>query len=244
MIEREFKLFISSYGDARIQHPELIWPSPYDLTHFYIGHISILTEHLMATSGHLDPRDAANAMRVTMAEKAEKGELAAPSPITAISFIIPIKGKNHLFTTFFALPRPANIFYVQFFVDGKLADSPDIKLLEPFSSLALDYIMNKDVYFGESKAETNIKKFKKGKDVIIPVVIVSKKREISEFPTLRLGANEPVDWKHSWECVGHWRKISGIGKDVDGNYRVIGKTWVLPCVKGNGELIKKLRVVK
>lgn len=52
-----------------------------------------------------------------------------------------------------------------------------------------------------------------------------------------------IDWSHSWEVRGHWRKCSTIGRDRQGNYCVSGMTWVRPFVKGNGELIEKIRVI-
>lgn len=54
-----------------------------------------------------------------------------------------------------------------------------------------------------------------------------------------------IDFSHRWEVRGHWRRVSGIGKDREGNYEVRGLTWVTNCVKGPEELplIQKLRWV-
>jgi hypothetical protein len=73
------------------------------------------------------------------------------------------------------------------------------------------------------------------------ISIISTKKYMSTY-TNRFDTE--IDWKHSWECIGHWRKCFAIGKDRDGEYNQIGKTWVNPCVKGKGELVKKIRVVK
>lgn len=56
-------------------------------------------------------------------------------------------------------------------------------------------------------------------------------------------AGEAVDWSHRWEVRGHWRKITGIGKDREGKAGVRGFTWVVPHVKGSEDLplIKKIR---
>lgn len=51
----------------------------------------------------------------------------------------------------------------------------------------------------------------------------------------------------SWEVMGHWRKLeneSSLGKNRNGEYIVEGYTWVIPHVKGQGELKKKVRVLK
>lgn len=55
---------------------------------------------------------------------------------------------------------------------------------------------------------------------------------------------EPLLWHHSWEVMGHWRNVNGLGKDRNGQYILNGKTWVKPCIKGNGELIKKTRIIR
>ena len=54
-----------------------------------------------------------------------------------------------------------------------------------------------------------------------------------------------IDWSHRWEVMGHWRKISGIGKDRGGRYDIEGYTWVVPHTKGpDGKpVVKKIRVV-
>lgn len=61
-----------------------------------------------------------------------------------------------------------------------------------------------------------------------------------------MGVSREVDWSHRWEVMGHWRKVSGIGKDDLDNYCVNGKTWVKPHVRGpdDMEVVKKLRLVK
>lgn len=54
-----------------------------------------------------------------------------------------------------------------------------------------------------------------------------------------------IDWSHRWEVRGHWRKISGIGKDREGAYKIGGHTWVVPHQKGPDHLpvVRKLRVL-
>lgn len=54
-----------------------------------------------------------------------------------------------------------------------------------------------------------------------------------------------IDWSHRWEVMGHWRKIDGIGKDREGEYKVRGFTWIIPHVRGpeDKKIVKKIRVI-
>lgn len=53
----------------------------------------------------------------------------------------------------------------------------------------------------------------------------------------------PLNWTHRWEVCGHWRKITGVGKNRSGEYCISGFTWVTPHERGDGPLIKKTRIV-
>ena len=65
----------------------------------------------------------------------------------------------------------------------------------------------------------------------------------------RTEANEAsgrqIEWTHRWWRRGHWREISGLGKDRSGNYCVAGKTWVMEHTAGapDGVVVAKTRVV-
>lgn len=50
---------------------------------------------------------------------------------------------------------------------------------------------------------------------------------------------------YAYEVMGHWRTIDDktIGKDRQGNRGVKGFTWVVPHVRGEGEVLKKARVL-
>lgn len=82
---------------------------------------------------------------------------------------------------------------------------------------------------------------KSGQSEIVPITYVSNKKYSSKQLSL---SGEPIEWKHSWEVIGHWRAISGIGKNRNGDYLEINRTWINPCIKGKGELIKKIRIIK
>lgn len=69
-------------------------------------------------------------------------------------------------------------------------------------------------------------------------------RPKSATPAVVRGLNgAPLEWTHTWEVRGHWRKVVGVGKDRDGNYTVFERTWVLPHVKGDGPLVVKNRII-
>lgn len=54
-----------------------------------------------------------------------------------------------------------------------------------------------------------------------------------------------IDWTHRWAVRGHWRAITGVGKDRSGSYSVKGFTWVEDHIKGPDHklFIEKTRVV-
>lgn len=74
------------------------------------------------------------------------------------------------------------------------------------------------------------------------VRIVPKNNKKTIEPIMNKGK---IDFSHRWEVRGHWRRVSGLGKDREGNYEIRGLTWVKDCVKGPEELpiIQKLRWV-
>lgn len=55
-----------------------------------------------------------------------------------------------------------------------------------------------------------------------------------------------LEYSHAFKVRGHWRRIDekSLGKDRNGDYGVHGYTWVTEYIKGEGELTKKLRVIK
>lgn len=77
-----------------------------------------------------------------------------------------------------------------------------------------------------------------------PITYVSPKKRISEMKPL--GGTKEVDWSHRWEVRGHWREVKGIGKDREGNYTIVGSTWVVNHVRGPEEkpIIKKTYIVE
>lgn len=83
--------------------------------------------------------------------------------------------------------------------------------------------------------------FAQNREIKQVVRITSKPRGSALASTL----GGSVDWSHRWEVCGHWRRISGIGKDRTGKYCVGGFTWVFPYEKGpeSAPLVIKTRIV-
>lgn len=55
-----------------------------------------------------------------------------------------------------------------------------------------------------------------------------------------------LEYSYAFRVRGHWRRIGDktFGKDRNGIYNVKGYTWVTDYTKGEGELAKRIRVVK
>ena len=91
------------------------------------------------------------------------------------------------------------------------------------------------------KHDTTIKK------PIKPIYyVLDKKEETTKNKYHSIRAIGKLEFNHSFKVRGHWRKVSDktYGKDRNGNYNILGYTWVTEYVKGEGELVKKLRVIK
>ena len=76
--------------------------------------------------------------------------------------------------------------------------------------------------------------------------VLDKKEETTKNKYNSIRAIGKLEFNHSFKVRGHWRKISDktYGKDRNGNYNILGYTWVTEYIKGEGELVKKLRVIK
>lgn len=114
--------------------------------------------------------------------------------------------------------------------------------LEQYFKLVFRYLLykinQKDTYLG---IENVTMKKKSGQTEIKPISYVCSKRNLLKRSQ---ELSNKIEWKHSWECIGHWRVCRTIGKDRDGNYNQFNRTWVKPCIKGDGTLIKKLKILR
>lgn len=121
---------------------------------------------------------------------------------------------------------------------------PEAVLTIAIAGTILKQIAEKDVVYGKPTlprvyAQNRKKraKFNKIKDI----TIVSTRKVVQEGGCPQSPSN--TVWTHSWEVSGHWRTVKGIGKNREGSYVVPGFTWVVPCIKGEGPLVAKTRVV-
>ena len=55
-----------------------------------------------------------------------------------------------------------------------------------------------------------------------------------------------LEYSHAFKVRGHWRRIDekSIGKDRNGDYKIEGFTWVTDYIKGDGELVNRVRIVR
>lgn len=76
--------------------------------------------------------------------------------------------------------------------------------------------------------------------------ILDKNEEKEKRNYKRIKPVGHLAFDHSFKVIGHWRKISPhtYGKNRNGEYIVTGMTWVKEHTRGEGDLIKKIRVVK
>lgn len=97
----------------------------------------------------------------------------------------------------------------------------------------------KAVYYNRKKAST-IK-------VIRPIYYVLDKSE--EKKPVQLKMIRPIghlEFSHAFRVRCHWRRIdeNSLGKDRNGERTVKGMTFVKEYIKGEGELVKKIRILK
>jgi hypothetical protein len=78
---------------------------------------------------------------------------------------------------------------------------------------------------------------------ITKIIYVRDRVNTIKIPEITI-SDSIVQWSHAFWVMGHWRMIRGIGKDRDGNYNVMGKTWVSEFVKNAeaGDPIRKVRI--
>jgi len=59
-------------------------------------------------------------------------------------------------------------------------------------------------------------------------------------------SGSPITWKHSWSVAAHWRRLTNpesLGMDRYGERTVKGYTWVGHYIKGDGDVVGKIRKV-
>jgi hypothetical protein len=111
-------------------------------------------------------------------------------------------------------------------------------LTDEYCLYFIEMITNKNTIMGTQEVKSRTRA---GQEKVIPLVYITNKKYLNKSKETH---SQVIDWRHSWEVIGHWRKISSIGKNREGEYCEIGRTWVNPSVRGEGELIQKIRVIK
>ena len=76
--------------------------------------------------------------------------------------------------------------------------------------------------------------------------ILGEKHEDVSQKYSKIKPTGKLEYSYSFHVRGHWRCIdeNSIGKDRNGNYNVKGYTWVTEYIKGEGELVKRIRIVE
>jgi len=162
------------------------------------------------------------------------------------------------FSTFF------NKSYVQHTLNDLSRDEESkIDNTQMAKGLLYTYILFNKLYkrtaFGKGDFSVPVKKMTskgrvKTRKTVQTVHIVKLWQE--ELDTVHKPVNKKeIDWSHSWEVSGHWRLFyteENIRREIDfnkkgknrrGEYKESGRTWVLPHVKGKGELKVKTKVM-
>lgn len=131
-----------------------------------------------------------------------------------------------------------------FLNEPTITNHPELKNLYSFLKALFDQLHHKDTACGEE--HTNLKaRVGSGKNrelvkikTVVRITLKNNKKDCIPI------AGGTIDWSHRWEVRGHWRKITGIGKNRQGQYLVKGLTWVTPFQKGPKEkpFVKKSRV--
>lgn len=130
-------------------------------------------------------------------------------------------------------------FYQQMVIDTALSV---IKLLETINHKSWTVVSNDTPVKVKIRVGRNLTKYKYKPSNIVYVYSEHKFRKVHPELSHRI-INKP---NYAYEVRGHWRKLlhNQIGKDREGLRGVKGYTWVIPFIKGEGEVMKKVRIVK
>lgn len=102
------------------------------------------------------------------------------------------------------------------------------------------FLNKKEIGHFQIKRSIQFKRKGLAPDFVKKLVILANKK----YKDRKSLYNEPIEYLHSWRVMGHWRSIdqNKIGKDREGNYRIVGRTWIKNFIKGKGPLIEKERI--
>lgn len=130
----------------------------------------------------------------------------------------------------------------EFFMEGNGRFLLAIRqIIDHINNRNINYITNIEHIKVQGRINRNFTKFKYNPDHII-YVATEKTVKTNENIVKRL-IKKP---DFAYEVMGHWRRLFGksnLGKNRQGNYCVVGRTWVKEHVRGQGELKKRTRLV-
>lgn len=115
------------------------------------------------------------------------------------------------------------------------------KILEKINNRNIHYIQNTEKINERGRLNGVFIKFKYNPDHII--YVASNKTVKTNADIAKRIIKKP---DFAYEVMGHWRRLFGksnLGKNRQGEYCVIGRTWVKDHVRGQGELKKRTRLV-
>lgn len=153
---------------------------------------------------------------------------------------------KHLTRYFITLDDYKNLPKIEKYGDIYDHKDPSLHLSYAYHNLAkeLANAIRKSTRIAKEKTKIKVR-VGAGKDRSIRKInqVVRVVLNTERHPERSLTCHRNIEWSHSWEVMGHWRKVSGIGKDRHGKYGTKGLTWVVPYIKGKGELVKKMRSI-
>lgn len=224
-----FKDYVNNFNKLKSMKPQLYNMNDHQIFYIDLDHlISLVTLDIETLDIELGKKITSNPSEYF--------------PCTNFTVIIPhdnFLGVCHVFRD--TLDK-SGFQYQPSYETGKFYSSINNDNWDTFQELfiySLLYSLNtKDTYIGNTTATMRTPS---GRTDAKSISIIATKKCVSKYTN---DFKSTIEWKHSWECMGHWRICKAVGKDREGTYNQIGRTWVKPCIKGNGELIKKIRIVK
>jgi hypothetical protein len=117
-----------------------------------------------------------------------------------------------------------------------------IRILETINHKSWTVVSNDTPVKVKTRVGRKLTKYKYKPSTVI--YVSTKQKFCARHPELSHRIiNKP---NYAYEVRGHWRRLQyhQIGKDREGLRGVKGFTWVTPFTKGEGEVMKKVRIVK
>lgn len=97
-----------------------------------------------------------------------------------------------------------------------------------------------------TNSKVKYKNNKNQKKLLQPTNIIYISEQSRETKQSKLPVRSGVKWDHSFPVMAHWRKLvnlESLGIDRTGARNVKGYTWIASHIRGDGELVTKIRKV-